>query len=162
MNMKKKRKTDALLVLVLFGVFAVCILSVLLSGADAYQRLSQRDRHSYDRRTASQYLTTRVRQADRLGDISVRTFEGCPALVLTEDIDGEAYETRIYCYGGYIRELFAAEDGEFLPEDGEKVLPAESLLIEEETPGLRLRVLTEDEQWQDVRLYLRSREGAAS
>ena len=67
--MRKKRKTDALVVLLLFGVFAVCVLSVLLTGADAYQRLSERDRVSYDQRTAAQYLSTRVRQADRLGGV---------------------------------------------------------------------------------------------
>ena len=60
MKMKEnKRKADAVLVLLLFGVFAVCILSVLLTGADAYRRLAERDEMSYDRRIAGQYLTTR-------------------------------------------------------------------------------------------------------
>ena len=55
MKMKEnKRKADAVLVLLLFGVFAVCILSVLLTGADAYRRLAERDEMSYDRRIAGQ------------------------------------------------------------------------------------------------------------
>ena len=37
---EQKRKADTVLVLVLFGVFAVCILAVLLTGADAYGRLA--------------------------------------------------------------------------------------------------------------------------
>jgi len=43
-------------------------------------------------------------------------------------------------------------------EKDEKILPAGSLLVEREEPGLVLRILTEDGQWQDVRLHLRSGE----
>ena len=32
-----------LLVLLLLGVFAVCVLSVLLTGAEGYRRLTERD-----------------------------------------------------------------------------------------------------------------------
>jgi len=106
-------------------------------------------------------VATRVRQTDQAGGVSVRTFEGCPALILSEEIEGETYETRIYHYDGYIRELFASEEGEFLPEDGEKVLPAGSFLVYWEEPGLQIRILTEDGRWQELRLALRSGEGAA-
>lgn len=47
-----------LLALLLLLVFAVCVLSVLLTGADTYQTLTRRDQDSYDRRTAAQYLAT--------------------------------------------------------------------------------------------------------
>ena len=40
---------DGVFVLLLFCVFAVCVLSVLLTGAGAYRRLTERDRVSYDR-----------------------------------------------------------------------------------------------------------------
>ena len=158
---ESKHHMDGLLILLLFSVFAVSILAVLLSGARVYRRLTERDDHAYDRRTAVQYVATRVRQADRLGDVSVRTFEGCPALILSEEIEDEVYETRIYHYDGYIRELFVSAEGEFLPEDGEKVLPAGSFLVNWEEPGLQIRILTEDGRWQELRLALRSEEGAA-
>ena len=54
---------DGLAALLLFGVFAVCVLAVLLTGADAYRRLTQRDQAAYDRRTCEQYLTTRDRKS---------------------------------------------------------------------------------------------------
>ena len=38
-----KHHMDGLLALLLFGVFAVSILSVLLTGAQVYGRLTQRD-----------------------------------------------------------------------------------------------------------------------
>jgi len=151
-----------LLVLLLFGVFAVCILIVLLTGADIYQRLSARDQLSYDQRTAAQYLTTRVRQADRLGDVSIRRFEGQDALVFTEVIEGDAYETLVYCYDGYLRELFVAADGGFLPEDGEKVLAAQGLTIRQDGQLLDVELTSPSGELQALSLYLRSRKGAAA
>ena len=162
MNMKQnKGKIDALIVLLLFGVFAVCILSVLLTGADAYQRLSQRDQTSYDSRTAAQYLTTRVRQADRLGDVTVEDFGGADALVFTEEIDGAVYRTTVYCYDGYLRELFADGEEIFLPEDGEKILQAQDLTLTLTGQILQAELTDPAGEVQDLTLYLRSREGAA-
>ena len=162
MNMKKKRKTDALIVLLLFGVFAICILAVLLTGADSYQRLSRRDQAGYDSRTAAQYLTTRVRQADRLGDVTVEDFGGADALVFTEEFDGVAYSTRVYCHDGYLRELFASAEETFLPEDGEKILQAQDLTLTLSGQTLQAKLTDSDGEVQQLTLYLRSREGAAS
>jgi len=159
--MRKKRKTDALVVLVLFGVFAVCILSVLLTGADAYQRLSQRDGRSYDRRTAAQYLSTRIRQADRLGSVSVEDFGGVDALIFREDIGGDIYETAVYCYDGWLRELFTAEDSGMLPEDGERVLEAECLELTLDGQTVLAELTDPEGETLRLNLYLRSREGAA-
>ena len=162
MNMKyQKRKTDALVVLLLFGVFTVCILCVLLAGADTYRALALRDEHSYDRRTAGQYLSTRVRQADRLGQVSVTDFCGAQALVFTEQIKGEEYETLVYCHDGYLRELFASAEGDFLPEDGEKVLRAQSLSLSLNRQLLTARLTGAAGERQELTLYLRSAEEVA-
>ena len=58
-----KLHMSALLPLGVFALFAVCVLSVLLTGAKVYKGLAQRDQDSYQRRTGAQYLATRVRQA---------------------------------------------------------------------------------------------------
>ena len=152
---------DALLVLVLFGVFAVCILLVLLTGADAYRRLAGRDQRSYDRRTVEQYLTTRVRQADRLGGVAVERFGETDALVLYEQIDGEEYRTLVYCHEGWLRELFALAEGDFAPEDGEKVLQARGLSLGQQGRLLTAELTDPAGETQRVTLYLRSGEGAA-
>ena len=128
----KSSNTDSVLALLLFAVFAVCILSVLLTGADSFRRLSSRDRESFDRRTAAQYIATRVRQADGSGRIALCDFEGVTALTCTEFYDGEPYLTRVYFYDGYIRELFCSADAALRPEDGEKILRAAGLSFSEE------------------------------
>jgi hypothetical protein len=147
-----------LLALLLFAVFAVCVLSVLLTGTDIYGRLTRRDQASYQSRTAAQYLATRVRQADRQGGVSVGSFGDGDALVLEEDVDGERYLTWVYCYDGQLRELLTAEGNTLEPDAGEEILPADGLCLELDGSLLTAQVL-EDGVWQTVRLSLRSGEG---
>ncbi len=120
------RKIENLISPVLFAVFALCILFVLLTGAKAYRTVTARDAAAFDSRTAVQYLSTRVRQGDS-GKLSVGELDGCSALILTEDIEGETYCTFVYVYEGFLCELFTAEESGLGPADGEKLFALESL-----------------------------------
>lgn len=166
----KKSQMDGLLGLLALGVFAVCLLAVLLTGADAYRRLAERDETAYDRRTAAQYLATKVRQADSAQhDIRVDAFwqdgtalsEG-NTLLLSETIDDAAFETRLYCYDGYLRELFSPSDGAFAPSDGEKILPAQRVEFDCQGALLTAKLTLSGGETQQVVLYTRSGEGAAA
>ena len=156
---KRKHQIDGLLVLLLFSVFAISILSVLLTGADAYKRLADRDDAAYDRRTAEQYVATKVRQA--AGEVEVVAFGGVPAIQLAEEIDGEQYITRVYWYDGYIRELFSATEDTLMPEDGEQVFPVEAMTIEQSGNLLRI-CITDDARMTEQYLLCRGGEGAVS
>ena len=147
---------DSLTGLVLFAVFAVCILMILLAGADVYRRLTERDQSVYGRRTIAQYLTTRIRQADSGGSLRVEEFGEGDALVVAEEISGVIYETRIYCSDGYIRELFAAADSGLTPQDGDRILQAESMELSEKDGMLEIRITAADGNIQVLSLYLRS------
>lgn len=158
-----KRRTiqhhmDGLAALLLFGVFAVCVLLVLITGASAYRRLTERDQSSYERRTAVQYIATRVRQADCLDSVFVEPFGDVDALVLA---DGD-YLTRVYWYDGWLMELYCAAGADMEPRDGEKILEAGGLELSQED-GLLEAVLTNSDGGRDaLRLSLRSGEEAAS
>lgn len=162
----KKLNVSGLLTLLLFAVFGVCILLVLLTGADAYQRLRRRDQSSYDRRTAAQYIATKVRQADEAGMVYAAAFDASEpegagdTLFLKEEIDGAYYVTRIYCHEGYLRELFADLEGEFSPGDGEKVLEAEELWFSMEGESLTVEITYGDGEQEQLSFYLRSGEVA--
>ena len=104
-------------------LLALCLLAVLLAGAGTCRRLTERGRASGDSRTAAQYLATRVRQADAAGTVSLEPFGTGNALVLEE----AGCRTWVYCYDGWLRELFTAEDAAVALEDGERLLEAESL-----------------------------------
>lgn len=121
---KKASKITDLLALTVFAVFAVCVLAVLLHGADGYRNLVRQGEENFRVRTAAQYVSTRVRQAE---SVTVTEFGGCDAVTIPEEIDGAAYVTRVYCFGGYLRELFCARDAALTPADGEKVMELESL-----------------------------------
>ncbi|MBR4290202.1 MAG: DUF4860 domain-containing protein [Oscillospiraceae bacterium] len=150
MNKRVTKITD-LLALLVFAVFAVCVLLVLLYGARVYQNLVQRGEESFQMRTAAQYVSMRVRQAQ---NVTVTDFEGCQALTVYEQIDGAVYVTRVYCYDGYIRELFSAENAELEPKSGEKLMPAQSLHFSVENG-----MLTASVDGRTVMLQLRGKEG---
>lgn len=84
----KKNNLTGVLVLLVFAVFMVSVLFVLLTGADVVQKLTDRDQKSYQQRTAVQYVTMRVRQADREDMVEVRKVDDRDVLVLAEMIEG--------------------------------------------------------------------------
>ena len=118
------RKITELLALLVFGLFALCVAAVLLTGGRTYQTLTQRGSAASSQRVAVRYLTTRFQQA---ATVQVEDFCGLQALTGREELGGKTYLTRVYCHEGAVRELFAAEHAQVRPEDGEVVLEAEKL-----------------------------------
>lgn len=149
---------DSLAALLLFGVFAACVLMVLLTGADAYRRLTLRDQAAYDRRTCTQYIAARVRQADYAGGIAVEDFGGCEALVLEADAD---YRTWLYCLDGWLMELYCFAEEPLAPEDGERLIEAEGMQLSLENGLLTVDVTAGDGTEDTLLLSLRSGEGGA-
>ncbi|MDO4516176.1 MAG: DUF4860 domain-containing protein [Bacillota bacterium] len=152
----KQQDITTVAALLLLGVFAVCILSVLLTSARAYQTLTERDRVAFEQRTAIQYIATKVRQAP--GQIQIEKFGDGNALLIPEEIDGTAYITRIYCHDGWLKELFTDKLSEVSPEDGEAILPARSLVLHQSDALLRIQ-LTDALETAQLYLSLRCTEG---
>ena len=156
----KKSSLTGVLVLLVFAVFMVSVLFVLLCGADTVQKLTSRDQRTYNHRTAVQYVAMRVHQADVAGAVTVENGE-TPALVLTETIEGQSYETRIYCYDGYLREMFCQQNAGLSPEFGEEILPMEDFRISLSDTLLQAEFFMLDGTAESLSLYLRSEGGAA-
>ncbi|MBQ9858744.1 MAG: DUF4860 domain-containing protein [Oscillospiraceae bacterium] len=161
--MKTQTKSNSLgsiLVLLAFALLIVSLLMVLLTGADVVNRLTKRDEVNFDRRTAVSYITMRIHQSDCDGMLSVGTYCDGDALVITENIDGVSFQTLIYCYDGYLYELFCREGYAPDPEYGEKILPADSLSLSDMGAYIEVSVSVDgsDDTFQ---IMLRSREGGA-
>lgn len=156
--MKKgtNNQTEKVLTLVLFLVLAICMVLVLLTGTKVYKRLTERGKDSYENRTVPLYIATKVRQADCDGGVTTELSKGISVLRLNETIDGVAYITRIYCYDGYVRELFTAEETSFYPEAGERILPAEEVTFTVEGGCLKVTVKQANEITSEQLLTLRS------
>ena len=103
--------------------------------AGVYDRLTARDQGAYDARTASQYLTTRMHQAQSSDAVSVRSEDGTTVICLREVYELDSYETWLYCRDGWLCELFLFSDAEADLENGEHILPADTL--EAETDGVQ-------------------------
>lgn len=155
----RRRHTDGLTALLLFGVFAACVLAVLLTGAGAYRRLVRRDQAAYERRTCVQYIAARVRQADRRDGIRLTDFGGIPALALDH---GDGCATRVYCFEGWLMELYAAADAGLAPEDGTRIMELDSLELSLEEGLLTVKISAPDGTPDTLRLFLRSGEGASA
>jgi len=161
-NEQKQLKMGSLLALMVFGVFAACLLFLLLTGADVYQKMRQRDTATYESRTAVQYMTTRVRQADRAESITAEMFDGLDALVLLEEIEGETYKTKLYCYDGWLTELYAAAGSDLSPADGEKILELKGLQLSLQDGFLQAKLTLPDGREEELSLQLRSGREAVS
>ena len=150
---------DALVALLLFGVFAACVLAVLLTGADAYRRLTLRDQEASTRRACTQYIATNVRQSDAADNLSVANVQGVPTLILGGD---DEYVTYIYCYGGWLRELYSWSEQPMSPEDGRELVQAEALDLSLADGLLTVRVTDAQGKEDTLLLSLRSEGGGAS
>lgn len=160
--MKRTHSMGSLTALLLFGLFAVCIVGVLLSGAGSFRRLTERDQQSYEQRTCMQFLATKVRHCASAADLRVGTFGSGDCLELTEETEGVVCCTRVYCYDGWLRELYTSGEDDFSPEDGEKLLEAQALRLCSRDGFLEIEVEAGTGAPQQMTLYLRGGEGAAS
>ena len=159
---------DGVYVLLLFAVFAGCILIVLLFGTSAYEKLVERDQAAYDQRTGVQYLAAKIRHSDSADHIYVGSFSDRTSVDADEintlylQFDGEdgevvpGFYTKIYYYDGYIREVLCAEDGGLLPEDGSEILAAEGLQISKNGNLISFTVTNEDGTESSMNIALRS------
>lgn len=150
--------SQTLAVLLVGAVFALCLMLVLLTGAEGYAALVRRGEEGYRQRTAAQYITTRVRQAPNGADVTVGRFHGAPALEVREELEGDHYITRVYCHEGYLWELFTPDGGNFSPDDGEKLLPLADLSLSEDGNLLQVTLTWEDGARQNVTLHLPGKE----
>ncbi len=150
------------LTFMLFTVFALCVITVLITGAKIYKSFTDRDQTAYDHRTVSQYLTTRIRQSDAqtayfIGDFydPVSKTEG-DTFYFCEYFGEETYYTRIYCHNGYLYELFSISNEPFDPIDGEKILPVGNLHFTVADHMVTVEIEYADGTQETLHIYLRS------
>jgi len=171
-NQGQNNSIPALAALLVFGIFAVCILAVLLLGADTYKNLSRRDAAVFDERVCAQYLTMKVRQAP--SGMAVHVDEGRgdgpDILVLAEpgadgEADGGQYLTLIYCCDGWLWEYFtpvsALEElggiGALREEGlsaGEKIMPSASLSVKLDDALLEMELISQEKETLSLKMYL--------
>lgn len=145
-NGTAKNHTDSLAAMLMFCAFALCVLFVLLLGAECYSSFTERDRVSFSVQNTSQYLYTKLRQVPSPESVTVKQFGDGDCLSIREDLGGIEVVTDVYCHDGWLCELFYLDDGGtvFAPEDGTRVLEADGMKLSMDA-GLLKIVLTRQE-----------------
>jgi len=147
---------DIIFTLALFCVFAASALLVVLIGANVYQNTTSSMSDNFDTRTSITYISTKIRQNDALGGVYLTEFGGVPALVLSQEIEGDFYNTWIYHYDGSLMETFAAADSNVSPENGQIIMPVPSLTMESLENNM-LRFTSVDSRGRGVSLIISPR-----
>ena len=164
--MSRRSGAGAMASMTLACVFGVTLLLSLAAGAGVYRRVADRVERSAAERVGLTYITAKVKGYDTrretpFGDmpsVTVRTLEdGSDSLFLSEEIDGVVYDTILYVYDGYLRELMCEESYYPGPEAGQPIARAESLTIEEPSDNLlRMQYVDGEGRTQTADIYLRS------
>lgn len=129
--------------LLLFGVFTLSAASLTVVGAQIYGRISAASQQSNDLRASCSYLTNKVRSCG--GEMSIQPGPGeGDMLILSEEIGGEAYYTRIYLNNGFLTESFLPASIPFDPDNGEELVEAASFNAIEEAGLFQFSVETSE------------------
>ena len=130
------RKTNTIFVMLVFLVFTISVLLVLMFSASVYRNVSDSVRENYNERTALSYIWTKTRRFDEAGSISVGDFNGQSALFITETLGGNQFQTVLYSYDGWLREIFGSAGISFRLADGLPLLELDHLEFEQLENGI--------------------------
>lgn len=131
-NKEKKRQNtvgliSTLSILVLFAIMALVLINV---GVRVYKNVVLANNDNFELRTSLSFLATRVRQSDVSGMVDVKEFNGSNALVLSEDFDGDFFDTVIFFEDGKVYELSMLRGYEVDPDAAFEIMELGNLKID--------------------------------
>ena len=126
---RHRHMIDFIFPVILFLVFALSALTVTLLAARIYQSGTEQAAENDSARTSLSYVIEKVHQSDSEGTVFAGSFDGCDALVLEQNYNGESYETYIYAYDGKLKELFMKKGANATASDGKDILAVDDFSI---------------------------------
>lgn len=145
----RKHAIDSLFSLLLFGIFVLFLLFLLLFAAETYRSTVKGLDENQNLRTATSYLTTKFRQHDSQGDVSISNFQDMEALCFQDRINDKDYVTYIYLQGTDLKELFTMADSQASADMGTTLAQLAAFSVEE-TPEGYYKITMEDENGADA------------
>jgi prepilin-type N-terminal cleavage/methylation domain-containing protein len=133
---------ELVLVLLLLTFVAVAVFLLTDVGSAAYARIYANRDQSADLRIGLSYLDVRLKKIDGVGTVEIRPapFGGGQALVLTQEIEGDVYETQLYVEAGMLKELFSRKGLEVNADMAAEIARADKMEVR--FAGKQLLVLT--------------------
>ena len=139
-------------VICMFGISAMMLGSV---GASVYKNIAERNLDSFELRTSLSYVKTKINQYDEVGKIAIEERDGIKMLILSEEVEGEIYDTSVYFNKGKLYEITGERGMKFKPDDGFAILSVDSFEITEKD-GL-VKLVTTNKDGESETLYVKLR-----
>ena len=145
---------------VLTLLFAVFALLSMVSGVSAYNSIAGRTARTAQKRDTLLYVIGKIRGADAGADIRVERGENgaSDTLILTEDYDGTAYETRVWIRDGVLTELFVEKGYASDEFPGESIGALSAFQVELGNP-VTVTMTTAEGETRVGAVYLRAQTG---
>ena len=124
-NINSSKSLETFFIVFLLCIFSFGALLVLVFGVKIYQDINVNLEESFSQTTALSYIASKVRQCNTYSHISVQNKYNTSALVL-KSFDNNL-ETWIYCYDGYIYEVYIDKDTDFQLDDGIPILKSDKI-----------------------------------
>ena len=143
LNRNNKHTLDTAFILALLALFSITSFFVIIIGARQYHSIADRMTENYETRTAASYLVEKFRQHDVTDSVSITELDGIPAIAFTQEINGQTYQTLLYTYENYLREITISKDSTIHPDAGQKIIEAKQMVITVCTDNLYCLTLTD-------------------
>lgn len=154
---RKRHMIDLLFPIALFFIFTLSALMVVLLAARIYQSSVENSSRNDTARTALSYISEKMHQNDMDGSVSLGTFDGCDALILKQDYNGDSYTTYIYAHDNALKELFIKDGANADASNGKKILDIESFSMTQVNENLfRFDCIDKDEHSASIVVGLAS------
>ena len=118
---KRRRQPSHLFAVVLMAVFFVALMGGLASGVLMYKQVSSVQAEVNTQHLQSGLLANVIHVNDSVFAVNQGEGPEGKALLLVEEVNGKAYETRIYQYKGYIVQEYAVGGRDYTPERATKL-----------------------------------------
>lgn len=151
------RMFDFIFILALFCTFSASAFLSVIIGANVYKRTTQNMEMNYARRTGIAYITEKIRYNDTEDSVSLTTIDGTQCLVLNSPSGKNDYQIYIYCYNGFLMELFIKNTNTPNLASGETIMEVNHFSMIKIKSGLyQLTIENTDGSSQSTYLSVRS------
>lgn len=140
---KTHHSTDMVFVLVLFACLVIVGVMLIAMGTGVYRNVLDSMNRNDHYRTATAYITQKVRQNQDADAIHAGTLDGYSAITLRQNIGGTSYTTWLYCDGTHLKELLARSDNDSISaEAGNDILEMQDMEVTERDDDTLMIVMT--------------------
>ena len=147
-----------------FGAFLVLSLLIVVIGADGYRSVVGAGESVSEVRTTLGYVAGKLRSDAASSSVRIEQMDGLDTLVLTEDYDGNLYETIIYHQDGALHETYIrSEDVAFDPQYGIRLNDVTGFDMQWAAPDLlALTATASDGRTQTLHVAMRAGQGVTA